>query len=389
MKNRVYIIALLVLGIGIMLLFGTSYSLIMNGELEKEFTININDFNDSYNKNIKVNLVNNEVYTFSISNNSNTDINYRLDIIEYNTNDLDLINYKYSVNDGKYSDLYKLKDNYTIKQNKNLQSNATDIYKLNVLLSEKIKEDASFTILITATKNEAKYATDVIKKLSKNKENNVMLEDNNYRYNKNDSNNYVWFNCKNGVTKGENYCEKWRIIGAFNNKNDKSTEEYLSLKLVNTKVVNNIPFNMDEARGNYNDSYVSSYANGYYYDTLDEDTQKLILKAKWNIGEVNSNNYTEVVKEEKTKTYYAYIGLANISDYLYLQNESFIGDNTMFLNKTHGKVNILSKGIKTGDNYKSYSFVPVIYLRWDISFNSGDGSYSNPYELIIKYPMNY
>lgn len=387
MKNKVYVIALLFLGIGTLLLFGTSYSLIINNDLEKEFTININNFNDTFTKDIKVKLVNDTEYIFNINNNSSFDINYHLDIIEYNSSFEEAISYKYSINDSKYSDIYKLKDNYTVKQNKNLQVDATDIFKIKVLLNE--KKDISFVVSLSATKNESKYATDVIKKLSKNSESNVIIENNSYRYNKKNSNNYVWFNCKNGKTSGEDSCERWRILGAFNNKNDKSSDEYLSLKIVNTKVVENIPFNMDEARGNYNDSYISSYANGYYYEMLDESVQKLILKARWNIGEVNTNKYSEAYKEESLRTYYAYIGLVNVSDYLYLQNESFINDNTMLLNKTNGKVNIISKGIKTGDNYKSYNFVPAVYLRWDVSINSGDGTFANPYELIIKYPMNY
>lgn len=387
MKNKVYVIALLVLGIGTLLLFGTSYSLIMNSDLEKEFTINISDFNDTFTKDIKINLSGDTEYTFTINNNSNYDINYHLDIIEYNSLDIELISYKYSINDGEYSKIYNLKDNYTVKQNKNLQVNATDIFKISLFSNE--NKDISFKVLISATKNESKYATDVIKKLSKDRESNVVLENNNYRYNKKNANNYIWFNCKNGKTTGEDNCERWRILGAFNNKNDKSSDEYLSLKIVNTRVVENIPYNMDEARGNYNDSYISSYANGYYYEMLDESVQKLILKARWNIGEVNSNKYSEAYKEESLRTYYAYIGLVNVSDYLYLQNESFINDNTMLLNKTNGKVNILSNGIKIGDNYKSYNFVPAVYLRWDVSFNSGDGTFANPYELIIKYPMNY
>ena len=294
------------------------------------------------------------------------------------------------LNDSEYSETFKLNDNYTIKQNKNLQVNAIDIYKLKILVNdENIATDKTLSIIFSATKNETKYATDVIKKLSKDNESNIVFENNSYRYNKNNSNNYIWFNCKNGKTTGEDNCERWRILGVFNNKNDKSSDEYLSLKIINTRVVENISYNMDEARGNYNDSYISSYANGYYYEMLDESVQKLILKAKWNIGEVNSNKYSEAYKEEKSKTYYAYIGLVNISDYLYLQNESFINDNTIFLNKTNGKVNILSNGIKEGDNYKGYSFVPAVYLRWDVSFNSGDGSFANPYELVIKYPMNY
>lgn len=387
MKNRVYVIALLVLGIGTLLLFGTSYSLIMNSDLEKEFTININDFNDTFTKDIKISLSGDTEYTFIIENSSNRDINYHLDIIEYNSSLVESISYKYSINDGEYSKIYNLKDNYTVKQNKNLQVNATDIFKISLFSHE--NKDISFKVLISATKNESKYATDVIKKLSKDSESNVVLENNSYRYNRKNSNNYIWFNCKNGKTTGEDNCERWRILGAFNNKNDKSSDEYLSLKVVNTKVVESMPFNMDEARGNYNDSYISSYANGYYYEMLDETVQKFILKARWNIGEVNSNNYSEAYKEESSRTYYAYIGLVNVSDYLYLQNESFINDNTILLNKTNGTVNILTKGIKNGDNYKNYNFVPAVYLRWDVSFNSGDGSFNNPYELIIKYPMNY
>ena len=139
----------------------------------------------------------------------------------------------------------------------------------------------------------------------------------------------------------------------------------------------------------YDASYINSYANGYFYDNLSDDTQKLILKAKWNIGNVSSDNYEDSLNDEKTDTYYAFVGLPNISDYLYLNNESYFINNSLLLNKTNGKVNILNNGIKQGNNLSNYNFVPCIYLRGDVSIIGGDGTYKSPYELSIKYPLNY
>ena len=246
----------------------------------------------------------------------------------------------------------------------------------------------SASIILSATQNEYKYASSVIEKLGNNNQDNVIKVDNGYRYNKIDSLNYLWFNCQEGFSKGEDYCEKWRIIGSFNNKSEKSNTEYPSLKIISTKSFDNISYNSEE-NNNFDESYINSFANGYYYDKLNSQTQKLILKARWNIGDVKSNNYTDVLKEESNINYYANIALPNISDYLYLQNESFLGNNYMFLNKTNGNVNVFDGKISNGRNEIEYAFVPCLYLRADVSIISGDGSDSNPYEIAIKYPLNY
>ena len=365
MKNKVYVIALLVLGVGTMLLFGTSYSLILNNNSNNEYNFNIKAFFGTYTDEKIIDIENGVAeYTFNINNIENTNISYRLDIIEHNLGDLkDKIRYSYSINDGKYSEIYELKNNYTIKQNKTLQENATDVYKLKILLSNdnNISTNSSLSIVLTANKDDTKYLADVIK-------------------NNDNSPKYVWFNCK------DNNCEKWRVIGSFYNKNESSYDEYLSVKIVNTKVSETLAYNVFDKIGNYDDSYIDTYANGYYYDSLDTNTQKLILNARWNIGEVK--NYNNSLKEEEKKIYYANVGLLSPSDYVYIKNETFI-NNTMLLNKTNGKVNIISNGIKIGDNFKEYNFLPVVYLRADVSVNSGDGSYLDPYELVIKYPINY
>ncbi len=408
MKNKTTVIALMIFGLGTLMLLGTSYSLITNSLVsDNAYGFNVANFDVSFNDDTKITvegiptsdedgIKNSKEYVFKINNNSDYDINYRLDILENSAENMsEVIHYVYSINDSDYSNVLTLKDNITLKQNKLLPVNATDVYKVKIWLSEDADESYmnksfSASILLNATQNEYKYASSVIERLAKNNQDNVVEVDGDYRYNKNDSPNYVWFNCQNGFTKGEDYCEKWRIIGSFDNKSEKSEEEYKSLKIVSTKVVDDVTYNNDEKTGDYDESYVNTFANGSYYDKLEENTQKLILKAKWNIGNVNGNSFANAISQEKSKTYYTNIGLVNISDYLYLGSESFFnGDNTILLNKTNGIVNLLNEGIVEGENTKSYHFVPCVYLRGDVSITSGDGSVNNPYELGIKFPMNY
>ena len=408
MKNKMYIVALLVFGLGTLLLLGTSYSLIIDNLVSKEtYGFNVANFDVQFFDDTKITisgiptsdsdgLKNSKEYTFTINNNSDYDINYRLDIIENSSFPMkDVIHYAYKINDSEYSDVITLGDNYTIKQNKVLKVNANDVFKIKIWLSEDADEsymNKAFeaSIILLASQNEYKYASSVIEKLGNDNKDNLVKVDEDWRYSKKDSPNYVWFNCQNGFTKGEDYCEKWRIIGSFKNKTEKSREDYYSLKIISTKEYSEIAYNNEEANGNYDNSYINSYANGYYYDKLDEHTQSLILKARWNIGEVSSTNYQDVLKEEKEKTIYANIGLPNISDYLYLPNESYFDiTNTIFLNKTNGTVNVLNQGIMKGINDLNFKFVPCVYLRGDVSITSGDGSVDNPYELGIKFPMNY
>ena len=114
------------------------------------------------------------------------------------------------------------------------------------------------------------------------------------------------------------------------------------------------------------------------------------MKAKWNIGNIESFDYKTALKNEESKYYYGNIGLANVSDYLYLKGNSFINnDNVILLNKNNTKVSLLNGELTTGESNESYGFLPCVYLRPDVSIVSGDGSMNNPYELAIKYPMNY
>ena len=390
------------------MLLGTSYSLITNSLISDEaYGFNVANFDVSFTDDTKITVKgiptsdedginNSKEYTFKVNNDSDYDINYRLDILENSTEKMaEVIHYVYKINGSEYSDVLSLKDNFTVKQNKKLDINAIDEYKIKIWLSEDADESYmnksfSASIVLFATQNEYKYASTVLARLASNKQDNVQIEEESLRYSKKDSPNYIWFNCENGFTKGEDYCEKWRIIGSFNNKSENSMEEYPSLKIISTKSYDEVAYNNEEKVGNYDESYINTFANGSYYDKLSEDSQNLILKARWNIGDIKNKVFASAILDEASETYYAYIGLPNASDYLYLQDESFIDDNnTLLLNKTNGVINKLNNGIEAGENDKNYQFIPCVYLRGDVSIISGDGSIDEPYELGIKFPMNY
>lgn len=409
MKNKNLFLTSFILILGIVFLLGSSYSLITNMEVtENGYSFTVADFKATFldNKQIAINsipisdndaLKNSKEYVFNVSNNSEHDVNYRLDIMENSTFTMgNVIKYSYSLNGSGFNSVNLLSDNYTIAQNKVLKKGEVDTYKIKMWLSIDADETYmnkkfSATISLLATSNEYKYATNVIETLANNSQDGVVKVNNEFRYLNMNSLNYVWFNCQDNYTRGDNYCEKWRIIGSFDNNWQKSNSNYKMLKIMDNKVYSNVAFNNDDKNGDYNDSYIETYANGYYYDKLNTHAKDLIIKAKWNIGKTDTTVYNASYEKEQTKSYYNNIGLLNVSDYLYLGNNSWFQlTDIQTLNKNNDDINVItSNGIISRDSKEELGFVPVVYLKPDVSIVSGNGSFDSPYELVVKYPMNY
>ena len=390
------------------MLFGSSYSLITNNLTSNEtYGFDIANFNVSFIDNTSISLSgiptsdeegfkNSKEFTFSVKNSSDYDVNYRLDIIDKSIiNMSDIIRYSYSINDGEYSEVLSLKYDYTVMQNRILKVNEIDNYKIKMWLSLTADEtymnkEFQASISLSATGEDYKYASSVIRSLADNNLDSVVKLDNEYRYSNYDSANYLWFNCQDGFTKGDDYCEKWRIIGSFNNKWEKGRNEYLSLKIVRDEPYDEVAFNNEEMMGDYDKSYISTFANGAYYDLLNEEYKNYILRARWYIGKTNSLNFNESKVLEKEKEYYGYVGLMNVSDYLYIKdtwNNNY--QDILTINKNNDEVNVIKNGIVTMNSLSVIKFVPCVYLKPDISILSGTGTIDSPYEIGVKYPMNY
>ena len=137
-KNKMFIVASMVLTLGIVMLLGSSYSMI-NGEMtETGYSFDVAEFNVEFldSKSISVNgipvtdeegLKNSKEFTFTVNNKSNHDVNYKLDILENSMDTMsEVIRYTYSLNDIASDNIYTLGDNYTLNQRlisqKNLNS---------------------------------------------------------------------------------------------------------------------------------------------------------------------------------------------------------------------------------------------------------------------------
>lgn len=434
-KNRQLIISIMVMSIGIFMLLGTSYALVTkSSKTDTSYGLTVGSINVNFSEenNITLNnaypisdqdgLKNSNEFSFTVINNGDYDVNYTLKIEETSYEKIgEIIRYSYNRNNTGYNVVAGLKDSDVINQNIVLKKGASDIYKMKFWISEDttskyMNKAFSGKIIIEATQNDYKYATNVIETLAKKMVDNVLAVNVNgefgnenireYRYVSNDSinvNNYVWFNCKDGYTKGSNYCEKWRIVGSFTNYFESSDNSYSSLKLVRDELLDEkVTFK------NYN-----NYLNDKYYDSLTINTKNMIMKSRFNVGiGLYANLFDASYESEIKETVYQNIGLINASDYAYATGVSNQGipmnnginngsnwlnakDSYLTINKVNEKnINIIAKVkdsylVTAGRIDELYYVRPAVYLRPDVSIIDGYGTNENPYQLAIKFPVNY
>ena len=269
--------------------------------------------------------------------------------------------------------------------------------------------------------------------------------DGNIRYMGANPDNYVYFNCSDYTNQSDSTCEKWRIIGLFNNitKSD-GTKENL-VKIVKSESIGTIAW--DENLSGYwaNATLQQNLNSGTYYTTTlkNDVTRSKIENVMWNLGasstttDVTAKMFYERERSVNTNNdeisaWTGKVGLIYASDYGYatsggtttnratclqtaLNNwkNSDVSDckdnNYLYkssqvqwlLNFGNGDrvLNIDIKG-KVGytaafsgkyhielaitfDN-QNVNVYPSLYLKSNISISAGTGSSGDPYQLSIK-----
>ena len=366
-------------------------------------------------------------FVFDVSNTGNYVSSYSLKIEQTGEDDLSsVIRYAIDFGDGyKYDNIHLLANNPYIIQNKSLAINGIDSYRLKFWLDIDANENYAgkafnAKVVIETTQEEYKYGTNVLKSVYNSNEEGLVAVGSNglvyasgdlreYRYSGNNVNNYVWFNCDNGYNSGIDHCEKWRIIGSYEN----GIGNYQMLKIVRDESLETMyQFNSNTGNiANFDDSSIQKYLNETYYEGLNDDTKKMIMNAKWNIGAVlNSNSAVSNYSTEKNITSYNYIGLINASDYGYATNTTLwdtslnttsitadnnwlYQENTLIINTPNmletNVYYISANGLSEGMTTTNYNIKPTLYLKPDVSIINGYGTSEEPYELSIKYPMDY
>lgn len=150
------------------------------------------------------------------------------------------------------------------------------------------------------------------------------------------------------------------------------------IRLIEDETLTNLVWKIDS---NYEKSIIHNWLKNYF-NTL-KDSDLYLKKNNWCNEKIDIENYDckEMIED--------YIGLISTKDYLqaggknsYLNNETYYwtinedkDGNPLYINN-EGNINNI---YKKDDNYFSYGIRPVITLKEDIPFISGDGSKNNPY----------
>ena len=262
-----YRITLLVISLllVISITIGTSYSLWKKVEVQKEqnivesscFSI---EFSESSNINLKNAMPISDAsglkktpYTFTIKNTCNADSKTKISLNVLNSSTMDTSIIKFSMKYGslvnstpvllntynKGESSTNVKENYLVKEDI-IRGNEEKTYSIYLWMDESAGNEymnktfnAKVSVTSEAIEDTPKYMAETITDLASKDTVNFADDDadNNIRYIGATPNNYVYFNCSDYSNQTADTCEKWRIIGVFNNitKEDGTKENLVKI----------------------------------------------------------------------------------------------------------------------------------------------------------------
>lgn len=219
----------------------------------------------------------------------------------------------------------------------------------------------------------------------------------NIRYYGENPNNYIYFNCNNYNNQSDDTCEKWRIIGVFDDK----------VKIIRDSIGS---YQMDNEYNNWTNSDLMYMLNNTYYNGgepfdgtsnvngLNISTQNKVAEVNWSKEELgyDSTGYepsgaAEFYQTMSSNWWNGKIGLMYASDYLYgIKDWMTLADNWTLTNNDYyyGEYVWITMGeglfTYAGNGYtdSSYETNPTLYLKSTETLKGGDGSFDNPYQLL-------
>lgn len=259
-----------------------------------------------------------------------------------------------------------------------------------------------------------------------------IVNENGYRYEGNDPNNYVLFNE-----------ELWRIIGVFDDKTHGVTGQYLT-KIIRDEHIGSYSWDTSYPN-NWSTSNLKTILNTYYYNRekapqknecfyrgvdiygncdfsnngLNERARNMIQSVTWKLGGHNTSSISAsafyeyerstTVNDGSPTVWNGNVGLLYPSDYGYsvlssscprttnldnyntsacggqswLLKYGYMWTMTQYISSSDKAFYIFSNGnLMSEDNFLSSRNVrPTVYLKSSVYIISGDGSMMNPYKL--------
>lgn len=233
-----------------------------------------------------------------------------------------------------------------------------------------------------------------------------------FRYIGKEAKNYIYFNCLD--TSNVSTCELWRIIGVFKVENNYKQNQY-RIKIIRDEPIEKMAWNSNGV-SDWNNASIMKYLNkGDYWYSIRGKAQNTIDITKYYIGgynriDLNANDLYNL--EHSTNSYnnypydfYGKIGLITPSDYSYtfgygVNNECYnniyncSNRDESWLKFDGGAWSMIPSSISNnaytvGDNSfqknvsELYSVYPVLYLKYDIVIESGNGVPNDAYMIRI------
>ena len=262
--------------------------------------------------------------------------------------------------------------------------------------------------------------------------------DKNVRYIGANPSNYIYFNCSDYNNQSDSTCEKWRIIGVFNNvtKSD-GTKENL-VKIIRDESIGNIAWDSNSVNDWSTATLQQNLNSGTYYTTTlkNDTTRNAIEEVVWNLG--GTDNHYSSASNGLASHWYGYergttvysgrptkwtgkIGLMYPSDYGYATSGGTTKDRAACLAKellywdssdfsdckgnyylynsslyqwtlapcsayayyvySVGRDGIVTRG---SASYPDDAVRPALFLKSNIQVDKGTGAKSDPYRLKMQ-----
>lgn len=257
--------------------------------------------------------------------------------------------------------------------------NATQKVKCSIYFIKTVKLTDKITTL--AATDSTNFATDD--------------PDNNIRYIGKDPNNYVYFNCSDYTNQTDDTCEKWRIIGLFNNMTKEDGTKENLIKIIRDESIGSLMRKSDWTSTKYfqstlNAVYYDGTFEGCYLKTEDtygncslknDNTRNAIENVVWNLGETDSAAITaeEFYKIERGDQVYeghatTWTGkIANMypSDYGYATSGNSTTDRSVCLTASLADWNNYSDCYNNNYLFKSSDSLSA-GAQWTLTSKIGD-----------------
>ena len=164
-----------------------------------------------------------------------------------------------------------------------------------------------------------------------------------------------------------------------------------TITIVSDSALSNVNFGSNKR---FNDSELSEYLNDYFYNLLEDENKKLLVKTNWCDDVLTSSDVATKTSCDRTTKKYN-VGILSMQDYnkTLVNGVSYLDMSNLLWYSNFGEDGnpwVMSTNfaypdrVITTDSRNLLNVRPVVTLKADTKVYGGDGTVNNPYQVINK-----